>query len=278
MVASGLVVLAPSAVVAAPVSSDTIGFDDFWDLSGLVLNGRVAQIPNPVDVDGHASLRVLDSQYNTWSTAFWKQAVSLRSGDELASFSQNFRFRITGHAGSGADGIAFLIGNSPTLKGGTGGGIGYAGLDHTVVAEFDTWHNGGIDPDGNHVGISLNGDVVSITRPATHREFSRTGGCGRVGWTTTARRADLEVRASADGSRPADPATAATVDIPTVVGADYADTSGSPRHRVEPPRRSTRRRGTARGRSPGRRRRPTPARTRRWSRARRSRSTAPHRT
>jgi hypothetical protein len=56
--------------------------------------------------------------------------------------------------------------------------MGYAGIPTSVAAEFDTFNNGSpTDSDGNHVGIDLNGSVVSVARASipTRMNTARSG-------------------------------------------------------------------------------------------------------
>ena len=218
-----------SALTAVPASAGdgsftaggyTFGFDDFSDLTGLKLNGVAATIQQPVVVDGHASLRVLRSLTGEHSSVFWDTPIQIADAAGASSFSQKFQFRITNNYGDGADGIVFMIGPSPDSVGGTGGGIGYAGLNHSVGVEFDTWFNpDNADPNDNHVGIDLNGNLRSVaTGTPSHRLENGQIWTGWVDYDGATHR--LEVRASDDGKRPDAALAAATVDIPATVGAD----------------------------------------------------------
>ena len=198
----------------------TFGFDDFSDLEGLKLNGVAATIQQPVDVDGHASLRVLRSSLNEHSSVFWDTPIEIADSAGASSFSQKFEFRVTGNVGSGADGIVFMIGPSPDIVGGLGGGIGYAGIDHSVGVEFDTWQNGeNGDPNANHVGIDVNGSLKSVATGIP--SGSLENGQVWTGWVDYDGASHLlEVRASDDGMRPDAALVSANVDIPATVGED----------------------------------------------------------
>ncbi|MBK5268445.1 MAG: right-handed parallel beta-helix repeat-containing protein, partial [Acidimicrobiia bacterium] len=74
------------------------------------------------------------------------------------NFTMDFTFSITGSAGGGADGLTFVIADSPTSLGDVGGGLGIGNLTDSVAVEFDTWNNGLPDygdPNENHMGIDL---------------------------------------------------------------------------------------------------------------------------
>lgn len=222
-------VLASSLVSALPAFAGggsftaggyTFGFDDFSDLDGLKLNGVAATLQQPVDVGGHPSLRVLRSVTNERSSVFWDTPIQIADAAGASSFSQKFQFRITNNFNGGADGIVFMIGPSPDIVGGMGGGIGYAGIDHSIGVEFDTWTNIEIgDPNDNHVGIDVNGNLQSVATgiPSDSLENGQIW-TGWVDYDGPTHR--LEVRASDNGSRPDAALASATVDIPGTVGAD----------------------------------------------------------
>lgn len=93
----------------------------------------------------------------------------------IETFNATFSFQYSGSSyGRGsADGIVFVIKNpaSPT-SGGDGGGLGYGtittgngtytGIPNSIGIEFDSWYNPEVgDPSSNHIGIDINGSVVS---------------------------------------------------------------------------------------------------------------------
>lgn len=107
----------------------------------------------------------------------------------IESFNATFSFQFSGTAtGQGsADGIVFVIKNpdSPT-SGGDGGGLGYgtiatdsgsySGIPKSVGIEFDNWYNPEVsDPSGNHIGININGSVVSAATLDISPDFNGSG-------------------------------------------------------------------------------------------------------
>ena len=86
----------------------------------------------------------------------------LNSDDYTASFN----FALSNPGGIGwADGFTFAVADasqtSSTAIGGIGAGIGYAGLSGYAI-EFDTFYNPNLDdPDYVHVGLDLDGSVIS---------------------------------------------------------------------------------------------------------------------
>lgn len=65
-----------------------------------------------------------------------------------------------GDNNGGADGLAFVMQPNSVAAGGTGGGLGYAGITPSFAVEYDTWQNSG-DLFNDHVGLMKNGNVVS---------------------------------------------------------------------------------------------------------------------
>lgn len=107
----------------------------------------------------------------------------------IETFSATFSFQYSGTypAHGSADGIVFVIKNpgSPT-SGGDGGGLGYgtiatgngsyAGIPNSVGIEFDNWYNPEVgDPSSNHIGINVNGSVVSQGTLDISPEFNGQG-------------------------------------------------------------------------------------------------------
>ncbi len=94
---------------------------------------------------------------NGTGTAFWS--------DPFPGDRWHASFDLWTGGGSGADGLAFvfLTTSDPTVVGGSGGSIGYRGLTGTAV-ELDTYFNGGVDPNGNHLAVV---DAASFSNYAT---------------------------------------------------------------------------------------------------------------
>ena len=86
----------------------------------------------------------------------------------------NFRLAFDVYLGNsdnpGADGMAFVLQNLDTGQGGTGGGLGYGGLNvadrirPSVAVEFDTYFNAQTDPasQSDHVAFVIDGNMAVL--------------------------------------------------------------------------------------------------------------------
>ncbi len=144
-----------SGLRPAPVGMGTdrgarIGFSDFSSVKGLTLAGTAQQV-------GRALRLVSNSLFQVGSA--YTQPV------DVSGFSTDFRFAISSAEGlgGGADGLAFVIrGPNSSMSGPSGGGFGYEGVTPSVAVEVDVFQNReNNDPNDNHLGVDLDGSVVS---------------------------------------------------------------------------------------------------------------------
>ncbi|MGQ8365749.1 L-type lectin-domain containing protein [Glaciecola sp. 1036] len=220
---SSLLVLATASANAGVISVQS----SFSDVSDWQLNGTAAQNGNRLALTS-----------TTWQsgTAFLTDAVNL-SND--VSFSAFFQFEITNPTGTfdrgtdtlqGADGIAFVVQTNSNDVGSSGGGIGYAGVQNSVIVEFDTWNNGASDNNsGNHVGINLNGSTSSVALAPEADPFN-VGGIWSAWIDYDGVNDLLEVRWSDTGTRSALAGLSYNVDLTGVLNntnAFFGFTSGT---------------------------------------------------
>ena len=79
----------------------------------------------------------------------------------IQTFTTDFNLQITPAATNTADGMTFTIQNAgANAVGQTGGGLGYAGLAHSVAVKFDLYNNAGEGSDST--GIYVNGAYPSV--------------------------------------------------------------------------------------------------------------------
>ena len=209
--------------VASATHTYGVTFNDFSSTAGLTVNGdAVGNLNNAIDPD--PVLRLAPSATGQAGSAFTDTALN------VGGFSTSFEFRITSAGGpadvtgqAGADGLTFAIQSiGPTALGGAGGGIGYLGISPSVAVEFDTFNNDPVnfptvaDPDSNHLGVDVNGSVVSLVTAAVAPRFDD----GRLwhAWVDYDG-TSLEVRASQTGLRPIFPNASVVIDIPATIGS-----------------------------------------------------------
>ena len=179
--------------------------------AGWTLNNQ-AQLVDDELVLTPASYAQAGSAFNT---------SRLQLGSDY-SFSAAFQFRISDSGRGGADGIVFVLQTATNTAGSTGGGMGYAGIPNSVGIEFDTWKNSA-DPNGNHVGVNLNGSTASaVTADAP---VNLEDGQLKYAWVDyNGSTNSLEVRLANNQTRPGSPLIAHTVDVESVLGQPLAYT------------------------------------------------------
>jgi hypothetical protein len=229
-IAAAGVIAALAVSGAAPASAAALLYNDFSNLTGLQLNGATSGIHSCTGGVGSTCSAVgdlhqenvlrLTNNLSQAGSAFSTTAISL---DQNASFSTSFKFHFTDQQNTGADGIVFVVQTVSNTAGGSGGGIGYAGLTNSVGVEFDNWNNGGGDGNnGNHVGINLGGSVTSVARNDSPG-FTLDSGDLITAWVDYDGVNDLlEVRANTTGTRPTTALLSYTVDLTQELGATDA--------------------------------------------------------
>lgn len=169
-VASAIVAFAVLIVFAAPNGLAQINIPGGGFTSATVCSSsnsipsscQVATNYNVVTTPGGA-LRLTTNATNQAGSAWFVNPLPLATG-----FQTSFQFLITNPTPTPADGVAFVIQNSPAgleaigFTGGNGGAVGYgdddansqptSGIPNSLAIEFDTFQNGW-DPDGNHVAV-----------------------------------------------------------------------------------------------------------------------------
>lgn len=207
--------LAVMALCAVEGQAATIfNFGNFNSCAGLQINGNAACTGGV--------LRLTPAVTGQAGTAFSTIQVPLGAG---ASFSTFFSFRISNPGGigdsdgAGADGLVFVVQPVSSTIGGGGGGMGYFGIPTSLGIEFDTFFNGGVDPDGNHVGIDLNGSVVSVQTASVSPPLNN--GSVWFAWVDY-NGSVIEMRLSQSAVRPVSPTLSYAVNLVSVLGTSQA--------------------------------------------------------
>jgi Legume lectin domain/PEP-CTERM motif len=214
-----------TTLAALPALAVTVVYNDFSSLGAFQQNGATAAIVDPVtDSLGRKVLRLTDS-LNQAGSAFLTNQIDLSNN---TSFSTFFTFRISNPQGisdgdgQGADGLVFVVQTVSNTAGGFGGGIGYLGIPKSVGVEFDTWNNGSAsnDPDGNHVGINLNGVFGGSTASIGTR---MNNGADWFAWVDYNGNTDvIELRLSQSNVRPGAATLSRTADLTAELGTNLA--------------------------------------------------------
>jgi hypothetical protein len=162
-----------------------------------------------------ANLQLTDGGATENASVFALNAVS------VASFSTQFNFQIVGGTTPTADGMTFTIqGVANTALGGSGGGLGYAGIAKSVAIKFDLYNNAG--EGSNSTGLYTNGaqpnavNSVNLTGTGIDLHSGHVFNVSMVynGTTLQVTIKDTVTLATATQSY--------TVNIPTIVGANTA--------------------------------------------------------
>ncbi|WP_374577466.1 PEPxxWA-CTERM sorting domain-containing protein [Phenylobacterium sp.] len=202
------------ALMSSPALATTIVFNDFSSTAGLKLNGAAAAAND----GARQVLRVTPSNYNQAGSVFSTSPITLGAD---VSFSTRFTFNFNHQLGGGADGIVFTVQTNSNDVGGAGGGIGYQGIANSVGIEFDNWYNAGYDPDANHVGIDLNGNITSVLW--TTSPFVLDAGQDLTAWVDYNGATNLlEVRLASSNIRPVAALLSHTVNLAAVLGTPDA--------------------------------------------------------
>ena len=100
-----------------------------------------------------------------FGSVWYRRRLDLRVNFRLA-----FDIFLGNSDSPGADGMAFVLQNLDTGQGGTGGGLGYGGLNvvdrirPSVAVEFDTYFNAQTDPasQSDHVAFVIDGNMAVL--------------------------------------------------------------------------------------------------------------------
>ncbi len=224
-----------SVCLSVPVFAAVVfSFPNFSSTAGLNLVGAAA----PVSSGGQTVLRLTPAQPGQGGAVWSSTPISFANNS--GGFSTYFQFQITNPGGiAPADGIVFAIQNVNSGVGGAGGSIGYGGINPSVGVEFDTFFNGeNGDPNSNHVGVDINGTMVSSTTaspggvancvsPVNVANCMANGHVWSV-WIDYSGTALVVAMADNSATRPATNLLTYTINIPCVLAGGTANGTGCP--------------------------------------------------
>jgi hypothetical protein len=194
---------------AGSLHAQSFSYADFSSTAGLQLNGNAAQNGN--------KLRLTQASGNQGGSTFSTSLITLNPN---ASFSTFFAFEILnrGGLGNGADGLTFTLQTNANNVGGSGGGLGYLGINNSMAVEFDTYDN--VETGGsNHVGVDLNGSVNSVASTGLLTPDFDDGSIWYAWIDYNGASDDLEVRWSQSLLRPISSMLSYNVDLPSILGS-----------------------------------------------------------
>jgi hypothetical protein len=211
-------------VAAVSAHAQSFVYTDFSNPAGLQINGNAAVVAGSSG-DGQV-LRLTPANFSQSGSAFSTTQITLGLNN---SFSTEFSFRITNSGGAfdqdgvlGADGLVFVVQPVSSSVGTGGGGIGYQGISHSLGIEYDTWNNGGLDNDGNHVAVNTNGVLTDSF--LTHIATPMNNGALWYSWVDyDGSTNNLEVRLSQNSVRPSAALIQTTsINLSTTLGTNSA--------------------------------------------------------
>lgn len=210
----------PGAATADPGDPVTIGYDTFANANDLSL------VASAVVRKTTGYLQLTPAKNGEGGAAWSQQTI-----DPAQDFSTDFTLNLHDSTGCPADGIDFVLQNSPDGNGAIGsfgGDMGYRGIDNSVAVEFDDFDANYGDPSTDHVGFLADGDTFNSDFPAdwTSTDVPALYGNGPLhAWIDyTAATSELRLFVSTTDTRPDTPTLDATVDLGSMItgGTAYA--------------------------------------------------------
>ncbi|WP_235033213.1 DUF4347 domain-containing protein [Rubripirellula obstinata] len=183
-------------------------YNNFASTAGLDFNGSARKLGNRLEITPDSTSQA--------GSVFFESALTL--GND-ASFQSAFSFEFAGGTG-GADGLTFAIQADPdgsSALGSSGGSLGYDGIANSVAIEFDTYRNGGYDPNDNHVSI-ISGNTSNSLRTVS-TDIDLNSGNRLYAWVDYNGVSDsLSVYLSETATKPELALAKTTIDLESVVG------------------------------------------------------------
>ena len=140
-----------------------------WEGPTLIQNVLVSNTSGSAVDQGGGCYLITPPEPSQVGTVWYENAIDLTQDFKLifdANFGSNPGGQVYGPGPNGADGMTFVLKTTPDVEQGDPGfGIGYVGIDNSLIVEFDTFPNiSGVgpvnqsDPLFDHIAIMQNGD------------------------------------------------------------------------------------------------------------------------
>ncbi len=139
----------------SPLCAQSFGYASFAGATSLALNG------NASIVAASGRLQLTPDLTNQTGQAYESAPMLV-----VAGFDTTFQFKVTRAGAQGADGMAFIVHNSPAgsaATGGNGSNTGYGNIVNALVVELDMYSNGAspwFDTGPNEISIHTNGNAA----------------------------------------------------------------------------------------------------------------------
>ena len=209
-------------VIAMVVVVSLFVFSSFANAATVSFAGNSMEVNGSAAMAGSV-LRLTPDSGGQAGSAFINTPFAFNAD---SSFSTFFQFRISGVQGTGAaDGLTFILQNSPAgidALGGGGGSMGYGSptnITNSLAVEFDTYQNGEYnDPNSNHIGVDTNGNLTSLTTYSSPPDLN--SGSSLYAWVDyNGATNQLDVYINTTSAKPGSPVISQGVAIYSLVGS-----------------------------------------------------------
>ena len=197
-----------------PVNTSLVNLGSFSSSDPINLNGGAS-------FTGDGKLQLTSAAMYQAGSGFFGTPVTL---SENTSFQTSFSFEMNEGAGAGgADGIAFVLQNSPQgadAVGGNAGWLGYGGIGRSIVIELDTWRNGW-DQFNDEIAVTFNGDFRTQIAAAQSPINLNSGSVGYAWIDYDGASNTLSVFVSDSNSKPVAASLVTNVDLQAQLGERF---------------------------------------------------------
>lgn len=197
-----------------PVNTSLVNLTSFSSADSINLNGGAS-------FTGDGKLQLTSAAMYQAGSGFFATPVALSKN---TSFQTSFSFEINEGAGAGgADGLAFVLQNSPQgadAVGGNAGWLGYGGIGRSIAIELDTWKNSW-DQFGDEIAVTLNGDFRTQIAAVASPINLNSGSVGHAWIDYDGATNTLSVFVSNSNTKPATASLVTNVDLQAHLGERF---------------------------------------------------------